>query len=139
MVENLDNDSGLFDADVENNLKKIRQFCEDSGLPPWHPPKKVGFFRFLTVRKSYATDQILASLVTSSDGIDEFDFDGVTELFKELFGDRLAGLLHTVNDQIADRTLVTEGTSRLLYGKDVLVEHLLDLELFQLLVRSFLH
>lgn len=136
MVENLDGDSGLFDEEVENNLKKIRQFCEDSGIPPWHAPRKEGFFRFLTVRKSFAKDQILASLVTSSNGIDEFDFDGVTQLFKDLFGDRLAGLLHTVNDQIADRTLVTDGTSRMLCGEDHLVEHLLDLE-FEISMQSF--
>ena len=29
-VENLDKDSGLFDAEFENKLKEVRQFCENS-------------------------------------------------------------------------------------------------------------
>lgn len=43
MVENLDADSGLFDEQVESNLHLIRKFCEDSGLPPWHAPRREGF------------------------------------------------------------------------------------------------
>jgi len=58
-VENLDKDSCLFDSEFENKLKEIRQFCEDSGLSAWHPPKKEGFFRYLVVRKSYLTNQLL--------------------------------------------------------------------------------
>ncbi|PIZ05542.1 MAG: 23S rRNA (uracil(1939)-C(5))-methyltransferase RlmD, partial [Flavobacteriales bacterium CG_4_10_14_0_8_um_filter_32_5] len=57
IVENLEKDSGIFDAAFENNLKEIRVFCQNSGLPAWHPPKKVGFFRYLVVRKSYLTNK----------------------------------------------------------------------------------
>jgi tRNA/tmRNA/rRNA uracil-C5-methylase (TrmA/RlmC/RlmD family) len=57
-VENLDKDSGLFDAEFENKLHEIRKFCENSGLPAWHPPKKEGFFRYLVVRKSFFNQPI---------------------------------------------------------------------------------
>ena len=67
IVENLEKDSGLFDAEFENKLKNIRQFCEATKLPAWHPPQKIGFFRYLVVRKSYLTNQFLIKLVTSSD------------------------------------------------------------------------
>ncbi|HRP61085.1 MAG TPA: TRAM domain-containing protein, partial [Vicingus sp.] len=53
IVENLEKDSGMFDAEFEDKLKLIRDFCFKTGLPAWHPPKKEGFFRFLIVRKSY--------------------------------------------------------------------------------------
>jgi len=52
-VENLDKESGLFDAEFENNLKEIRLYLEKTGLPAWHPPKKEGFFRYFVVRKSF--------------------------------------------------------------------------------------
>jgi len=40
MVENLDKDSGLFDEEFESKLHKIRKFCEESRIPPWHAPKR---------------------------------------------------------------------------------------------------
>lgn len=72
-VENLENDSGLFDAEVETSLKSLRAWFESTGLPPWHPPQRSGFFRFLTVRKSRANGGLLFNLVTSSDGINQFE------------------------------------------------------------------
>ena len=136
MVENLDGDSGLFDAEFESNLKQIREFCIDSGLPFWHAPKKEGFFRFLTVRKSYFNQQLLIALVTSSNGVDDFDFDAFVALLKDLLGDRLAGVLHTINDEVSDRSLVAEGATSLLYGEEKLVEQILDLQ-FEISMQSF--
>lgn len=134
--ENLDKDSGLFDKEVEDHLKTIRAFCEESGLAPWHAPRKKGFFRFLVVRKSYHTNQLLFNLVTTSPDIPKFDFDGFTQLFKELFGERLAGILHTINDETGDRTLATTGSSRLLYGEEKIIEELLGLR-FEISMKSF--
>ncbi|MFC5045640.1 23S rRNA (uracil(1939)-C(5))-methyltransferase RlmD [Aquimarina hainanensis] len=134
--ENLDKDSGLFDKEVEDHLKTIRAFCEESGLAPWHAPRKEGFFRFLVVRKSYHTNQLLFNLVTTSPDIPKFDFDGFTQLFKELFGERLAGILHTINDETGDRTLATTGSSRLLYGEEKIIEELLGLR-FEISMKSF--
>ena len=134
--ENLDKDSGLFDKQVEDNLKLIREFCEKSGLAPWHAPKREGFFRFLVVRKSFDSDELLFNLVTTSPDLPKFDMDGFVTLFKELFGDRLAGILHTINDEIGDRTLSSTGTSRLVYGKEKIVENLLGLN-FEISMKSF--
>ena len=72
-VENLDSDSGMFDEQLENKLHQIRSWLEKTGLPAWHPPKKEGFFRHLVVRKSFSNDQLLFNLVTSSNGIENFD------------------------------------------------------------------
>ena len=100
-VENLDADSGLFDALVESSLHKIRKWCENTGLPAWHPPKRTGFFRFLVVRKSYADEGLLVNLVTTSDA--SLDERGFVTLIRELWGDRVQGILHTINDDKGER------------------------------------
>jgi 23S rRNA (uracil-5-)-methyltransferase RumA len=136
MVENLDKDSGLFDAEFENALKEIRIYCERTGLPAWHHPKKEGFFRFLTVRKSYTDDGLLLNLVTSSKRLQQFDLEKFTAFLKKLLGDRLQGFLHTVNDDIGDRVQPLEGESTLVYGRDYIEENLSGLT-FKIQMESF--
>jgi 23S rRNA (uracil-5-)-methyltransferase RumA len=135
-AENLDKDSGLFDKHVEDNLKIIREFCEKSGLAPWHAPKREGFFRFLVVRKSVQSNELLFNLVTTSYELAKFDMEGFVSLFKELFGDRLAGILHSINDEVGDRTLSSAGKSSVVYGKEKIVENLLGLD-FEISMKSF--
>jgi len=135
-VENLDKDSGLFDAEFENKLKEIRLFCEESGLPAWHPPKKEGFFRYLVVRKSYLTNQLLIKLVTSSNGMEKFKFDDFTSLVNNLFGNRLAGLLHTINDDIGDNAQSRLGHETILSGENTIKEDLLGMT-FEISMQSF--
>ncbi|MBW6482726.1 MAG: 23S rRNA (uracil(1939)-C(5))-methyltransferase RlmD [Vicingaceae bacterium] len=136
IVENLEKDSGIFDAAFENNLKEIRVFCQNSGLPAWHPPKKVGFFRYLVVRKSYLTNKFLIKLVTSSDGLAEFDFDEFVNLINTLFPDRIIGILHTVNDDIGDNSQSRLGHETILYGQPYMLENLVGLN-FEVSMQSF--
>ena len=136
MGDNLDKDSGLFDKQMEDNLKNIRQYCIDSGLDPWHGPKREGFFRYFVVRKSFKTDELLCNLVTTSPNLDQFDLQKFANFLKDIFGDRLAGLLHTINDETGDRTIATSGSIELVHGKDKVVEELLGLE-FEISIQSF--
>ena len=119
-VENLDADSGLFDALVESTLHKVREWCEATGLPAWHPPKREGFFRFLVVRKSYANDGLLVNLVTTSDA--PLDAEGFVECIRGLWGDRVKGILHTLNDDKGERVEAREGTSRVIWGESTVTE-----------------
>jgi len=135
-VENLDKDSGLFDAEWENKLKDIREWFVASGLPAWHPPKKEGFYRHLVVRKSFSNDQLLINLVTSSEGIEQFDKQAFADFVLSLHGDRIAGIIHTVNDDVADRAKLDKGPSGLIYGKETIVENLLGLD-FEISMQSF--
>ena len=121
MGENLEKDSGLFDEEFENKLKDIKKYCEDTKLKPWHAPKKEGFFRYFVVRKSYNTNELLFNLVTTSSDLDKFDLQKFSKFLVNLLGDRVAGFLHTVNDETGDRTLATTGTINLIYGKDKIV------------------
>lgn len=134
--ENLNQDSGLFDKQVEDSLKQIRQYCEKTELEPWHAPRKEGFFRYFVVRKSYKTNKLLFNLVTTSYDLPKFDLNAFANFLVELFDDRVAGLLHTINDEIGDRTIATTGSISLVYGDDKIVEELLGLN-FEISMKSF--
>ena len=136
MVENLDNDSGLFDKELEENLKQIRQHLSESGLNAWHPPKKHGFFRHIVVRKSFHSNELLFNLVTSSENKRKFNASLFGEFLKDLFGKRFAGLLHTVNDDVADREKLEKGNTKLITGKSTIVEKLHGLS-FEISMQSF--
>ena len=81
-VENLNGDSGLFDAQVENFMPILRKWFENTNLPAWHPPKREGFFRFLVARRSEANEKLLFNLVTSSEGLQSFDREAFVGLLK---------------------------------------------------------
>lgn len=135
-VENLNKPSGLFDEQWETILPEFRDLLKTFGLPAWHPPKKEGFFRHIVVRKSFEQDKILLHIVTSSTGIKKFDTKQVVDFLKEKLGNRLAGIWHTINDNIADRAKIENGTSTLLFGDSVVVEKMLGLS-FEISMESF--
>ena len=136
MGDNLEKDSGLFDTQLENQLKNIREYCQKTGLEPWHGPKKSGFFRYFVVRKSYKTNELLCNLVTTSPALQQFNLQKFAWFLKTIFGERLAGLLHTINDEVGDRTIATSGNMSLVYGKDTIVEELSGLH-FEISMKSF--
>lgn len=135
-VESLDRPSGLFDEQWETILHEVREYLFNTGLPAWHPPKKEGFFRYLVVRKSFAQDQLLINLVTSSTGLNDFNADEFAAFLVSKIGSRLAGFQHTVNDNVADRAKIENGQWRLVYGVPVVVEKLLGLN-FEISMESF--
>jgi 23S rRNA (uracil1939-C5)-methyltransferase len=136
MGDNLNKDSGLFDTLVEDNIKVIRKYCEASGLTPWHGPKREGFFRFFVVRKSYKTNRLLFNLVTTSKDLNKFDLNAFSEFLQDIFKERFAGLVHSINDETGDRTLATSGSSKLIAGENKIVEELLGLN-FEISMKSF--
>jgi 23S rRNA (uracil-5-)-methyltransferase RumA len=135
-VERLNKESGLFDKEWEDKLKDFRAFLQATGLSAWHPPKKTGFFRHIVVRKSFHQNQLLVNLVTSSEGLELFDANAAGDELKKLFGERVAGFQHTINDNVADRAKIENGTWRLVFGEEKVVEELLGLK-FQISMESF--
>ena len=135
-VESLNKESGLFDAEWENKLHKFRAYLKSTGLKAWHPPRKEGFFRHIVVRKSFDQNQLLVNLVTSSTGIKDFDLEACGKFLKELYGERIAGFQHTVNDNVADRAKIENGNCTLIFGDNIVVEKLLNLE-FEISMESF--
>ena len=135
-VESLNKPSGLFDEEWESKLHLIREFLKKTNLPAWHPPKKTGFFRHIVVRKSFAANQLLVNLVTSSEGLKMFNRNEFVDFVLNLFGKRIAGIQHTVNDNVADRAKIENGESKLLYGNPVVEETLSGLN-FEISMESF--
>ena len=135
-VESLNKASGMFDEEWETKLKDVRNHLKNTGLKAWHPPQKTGFFRHIVVRKSFHQDQLLINLVTSSDGLESFDVNKFGAYLKELFGSRIAGFQHTINDNVADRAKIENGTYTLVFGEPVVEEKLLGLT-FEISMESF--
>lgn len=135
-VESLNKPSGLFDEQWETFLPKLREFLKSTGLPAWHPPQKTGFFRHIVVRKSFQQDQLLLNFVTSSSGLKKFNSKDLVEFLVEHLGDKIAGVQHTINDNVADRAKIENGECELLYGKPIVIERLLGLE-FEISMESF--
>ena len=136
MVENLDADSGLFDQELDTKLSLIRNHLHRTGLPAWHPPKKEGFFRHLVVRKSFSNNQLLFNLVTSSKYLNKFDLPAFGNYLQEILGERLAGLIHTTNDDVADREKLDKGSSKLITGNSTIKETINGLN-FEISMQSF--
>jgi len=136
VVDNLNADSGLFDTQIENGIQTIRKWCEKSGLPAWHPVRHHGFYRYLTVRKSFYSNKILFKLTTSSSHLEQFDSEGFIQLLKDIVGERLAGVIHTLNDGQGDRTQDESLISNVIYGEDRLEEKIHDLK-FDVSIASF--
>ena len=135
-VENLDKDSGMFDNELENKLKDIRIYLENTGFKAWHPPKKHGFFRHLVVRKSYAKDLLLFNLVISNENKNEFKALEFGKFLQELFKNRFAGLIVTINNDVADRAKLEKGGSNLILGQESITENILGLS-FEISMASF--
>ncbi len=136
MVENLDGDSGMFDAQLENAFREIRLWCESTGFPAWHPPQRKGFFRYLVARKSFHTNELLLNLVTSEENVEAFDPQAFAVLCERLLPGRLAGIIHTINPDTGDRVETLSGSSHLLRGKDFITETILGLT-FEVRMASF--
>jgi 23S rRNA (uracil1939-C5)-methyltransferase len=135
-VENLNKPSGLFDEQWERELIHVRDYLFKTGLKAWHPPGKHGFFRHIVVRKSFHQDRLLLNLVTSSHGTEDFDAEEFGSFLQSIFGERIAGLRHTLNDNVADRAKIENGNTRLIFGQNVVTEKLLGLE-FEISMESF--
>ena len=119
-------------------------FAKASGLKHYHKKTHKGVFRNLIIRRGVRTGEILVDLVTSSeaDGDDvtgkAFDADnwvkGLLELKLEDKKNKIVGIMHTINDNIADAVNCDE--QRILFGRDYYYEKICDLK-FKVNVFSF--
>ena len=114
-----------YKAILSATLDYFAPMYERKEISFYHRMKQVGYLRHLLVRKAVKTGDILVDLVTTSQ--EEHDLSGFTEtlLSLDLTG-RIAGILHTKNDSLAD-AVIDEGTE-ILYGQDFFYEYLLGLK-----------
>ena len=114
----------IVDADFRRILEGTLEFAKETGLPYYHRMRHTGFFRHLLVRKAVKTGEILIDMVTTTESV--LDGAAWVKKLKELPLDgKIAGILHTKNDSLAD-VVKDEGTD-VLYGQDYFFEELLGL------------
>ncbi|HBL5937568.1 TPA: 23S rRNA (uracil(1939)-C(5))-methyltransferase RlmD [Clostridioides difficile] len=115
----------LVDEDFSKILVSSVEFFNEKKLPYYRTMNHKGYLRHLVVRKGIHTNEIIVNIVTSS----QEDFD-MYEFKDMLLGidlkAELVGVLHTINDGLADAVQCDE--LRVLYGRDYIQEEILGLK-----------
>lgn len=126
-------DCRIVDEDYRQILTYTRDYFERTGASFYHRLRHTGYLRHLLVRKAVKTGEILAALVTTSQ--EAFSLEDWKEgLLKLPLKGKYAGILHIVNDSVAD--VVQSDKTEILYGQDYFYEELLGLR-FRVSVFSF--
>jgi 23S rRNA (uracil-5-)-methyltransferase RumA len=114
----------LIPGDFTIILDYVLAFCRASGETFYHRRRHTGTLRHLVLRRGAFTGELLVNVVTASGSRLEMDLlaEGVKGLS---LGGEVAGVLHTVNDGVAD-TVKNENV-RVVYGRDYYREKLLGL------------
>ena len=117
-------DCQIVPPDFNRILQAVLVYYQDRGTSFYHRIKHEGFLRHLVLRRSAKTGDILVNLVTSSQ--DTLDDSSFVKILKETQTEgRIAGILHTINDSVAD--VVRSDETRILYGQDSFYEQLYDM------------
>ena len=115
----------IVDADYRKILAVVRKYWEERGASFFHRLRHTGYLRHLLVRKAVNTGEILIDLVTTSQ--EQYDLQDFASMLMELeMEGSIVGILHTVNDAVAD--VIKDDGTEILYGRDYFTETLLGLE-----------
>ena len=118
-------DCRIVDEDYRQILRGTTEYFTKAELPFFHRLSHEGYLRHLLVRKAVKTGEILIGLITTSQK--DVDLQPFVDMILNLpLQGSIAGIVHTVNDSVAD-VVKNEGTT-LLYGKDYFYEELLGLK-----------
>jgi 23S rRNA (uracil-5-)-methyltransferase RumA len=114
----------LVDEDFNRVLAATLRFARERGYAAYNKKTHLGLLRNLVVRKGVRTGQLLINLVTSSKG--QIDGPALTETLLSLaLESRVAGVLHSINDNPADSVRGEE--RRFLFGRDYYLEEIMGL------------
>ncbi len=133
-------DCQIVDEDYRRILSGTLEFFRERKVSYFHRLRHEGFLRHLLVRKAVKTGEILIALVTTTQWQDsEAETVQMIEEYKQLLLDmkldgKIAGILHILNDSIAD--VVQSDETKVLYGQEYFYEELLGLK-FRISTFSF--
>ncbi len=119
----------IVSADIRKVLTAVLKVASESGIRYFHRRTHEGYFRHLLVRRAERTGEILVDLITSTQ-IDPATEERIEQQLVEAltaqeYDGKIAGILHTHNDALAD-AIINEGT-KVLYGQDHFYEEILGL------------
>ena len=123
----------LAHKDMRKILGATLDYCREMGLKKYDKKIHKGFLRFLLVRRSQTTGELLVYIVTSSQ--QEHDFSDWAERLLALpIEGSYAGIFHAIDDKMSDAVKVDY--AKPLYGKEYFYEELLGLK-FKVTAFSF--
>lgn len=115
----------LVPDDFNTLVRLTRDFCVKKGYKLYHKKRHDGLLRNLIVKKGIRTNELLINIVTSSDG-DFAEEEYVDLLLNSKFDAKIVGIIHTINDNVADALIVDE--EKILYGRDYYLEEIMGLK-----------
>ncbi|MBO7514364.1 MAG: class I SAM-dependent RNA methyltransferase, partial [Lachnospiraceae bacterium] len=115
----------MIDEGMRQILDATLRFYREKGLPYYHKMRHDGVLRHLLLRKSFSDGGYMVALVTTGETA-ALDLPSYVETLRALpAGAQIRGILHMVNDSVAD-TVASQKTT-VLYGTEFLTENLLGL------------
>lgn len=115
----------LVDSDFSEILTYVLEYCKKNNLSYYKKLQHTGFMRYLVVRKSKTFGDILINIVTSSQN--DFSFEPLAKELAALnLKGKVAGVLHTITDTLADAIKPDKVT--LIYGQEQISEKILGLQ-----------
>ena len=123
----------LAHPDMTTILKEVRAYCTKEQLPFYNKLRHEGFLRYLMLRRSETTGEILVLLAVSSQM--SHDFTPLAERLCALnLTGSIAGVFLAIDDRYADALIADE--VHCLYGRDYFYETILGLR-FKVTLFSF--
>ena len=127
----------IVNKDYNKILTCVLEHFSERNVKFYHKMRHEGYLRHLVIRRGVKTNQIIMSIVTTSDANGEAAADYnilIDKLCKIHLECELKGVLQIINDGLAD--VVQSDETRVLYGEDVIYEELLGLR-FKISTFSF--
>ena len=106
-------------------LKRVRQFASASGLPPYNTRDHKGFWRFLVVRDSKHTGQILVELITAPHGSTASPIEDLASMLLSEIPE-ITTLIHGVSKKKAQ--IASADTQEVIVGPGYIEERLGDFQ-----------
>ena len=118
-------DCKIVHSDFTKILKCVLDYFTLYPQPFYRKMQHEGYLRHLLVRRAQVTGEILVNLVTTSQV--QPDLSGLADKLKKLpLEGRITGILHIINDSLAD--VVASDETRILFGNDYFYEEILGLK-----------
>ena len=119
--------------DLRVITKAVREYCVRENLPFYNKLKHTGYLRYLMLRRSETTGEILMVLAVSTQM--QHDFGPLTDMLLKLpLEGKIAGIFLADDDRYADALIPDK--LHCLYGRDYFFEHILGLT-FRISLFSF--